>query len=281
MKGVDPMGKTHKKLSPEAILGIIAACCAGALLLMVLICLPYFGQNEDPEPIVHQKPVETEPSVRDNLTLPDPIKFFGCVRGEDQKHEDNGWMVSCKFDLDTGREVVSEFLALLESGEYPLEFICGEKQDYIRTSASLFTYYYFDYTGSSRQVKGLEKEHSQTKKMVHYDVRLAVYYNYRAGWILVSFYYDDAFTLKDYGDRVSRLPTDYTKASQQTLDSLDRGSNWNKDVLPCTACDGDGDCHRCNGNGYLWSRASDKENRNCWACNNSGICQTCYGTGKR
>ncbi len=70
------MGKTHKKLSPEAILGIIAACCAGALLLMVLICLPYFGQNEDPEPIVHHKSVETEPTEGDPSlpTIPPPEK---------------------------------------------------------------------------------------------------------------------------------------------------------------------------------------------------------------
>ena len=241
--------------------------------------------KEETKPPQETVPKETEgrnPAKPSNsMALPDPTKFFGCGVGENQKHEDNGWMVSCKFDLDTGREVVSEFLRVLESGNYPLEFICAEKADYIRSSAQLFTYYYFDYTGNNSQVKGLECEHSQTKQMVHYDVRLAVYYNYRAGWIMVSFYYDEAFSLKDYGERASRLPTDYTNASQETLDSLDRGSNWNKDVLTCTACDGDGDCSRCNGDGYLWSSASDKENRNCWSCNNSGICQTCYGTGKR
>ena len=59
-----------KRLSPEAILGIIAACCAAALLVLVLICLPYFGEDEDPETIVHHKPmVETEPT---GATEPDP-----------------------------------------------------------------------------------------------------------------------------------------------------------------------------------------------------------------
>jgi len=65
-----------KKLSPEAILGIIAACCAGLLLIMVLICLPYFGADEDPEPIVHHRPVETEPTEADPSmpTVPPPEK---------------------------------------------------------------------------------------------------------------------------------------------------------------------------------------------------------------
>lgn len=63
-----------KKLSPEAILGIIALCCAGLLILMTLLCIPYFGADEDPEAIAHHKPnVETEPTADPTVpTVPPP-----------------------------------------------------------------------------------------------------------------------------------------------------------------------------------------------------------------
>lgn len=241
---------------------------------------------------VETKPAETQPKEtqpketvkpvsNDRLVLPDPTKFFGCAVGENQKHEETGWMVSCKFDLGTGREVVSEFLSVLQSDDYPLELTDAYQINTIGTSAQLFTYYCFDYTGISNKVVGMHYEkQGDLEETVDCDVRLAVYYNYRAGWILVSFFYDDAFVLEDPSVHASKLPVDYTKASDEVMASIDN-PNWNKDVLPCTGCDGDGDCSECNDFGYLWSSASDSFDRNCWRCNNSGICQYCYGTGKR
>ena len=61
--------KEKKKLSPEAILGIIAGTLAGLLLIMILFCVPYFGEDEDPESIRHQPTQETEPAEIDP-TLP-------------------------------------------------------------------------------------------------------------------------------------------------------------------------------------------------------------------
>ena len=55
----------------------------------------------------------------------------------------------------------------------------------------------------------------------------------------------------------------------------------NKDLYdqktPCGSCD-DGDCKTCGGDGYLWSSASDKEDRNCYNCNR-GSCRRCGGDG--
>lgn len=57
--------------------------------------------------------------------------------------------------------------------------------------------------------------------------------------------------------------------------------NDKQSVLDCTRCKGTGDCRTCGGDGYLWSSASRKEDRNCYRCNRSGRCTTCGGTGKR
>lgn len=63
-----------KKLSPEAILGIIAGSLAGLLLIMILFCIPYFGKDEDPEAIRHHNAWETElPEVDPTMpTVPPP-----------------------------------------------------------------------------------------------------------------------------------------------------------------------------------------------------------------
>lgn len=62
-----------KKMRPEAILGIIALCCAGLLIVLVLLCMPYFNMDEDPETIVHHRPnVETEVPDPTEETVPPP-----------------------------------------------------------------------------------------------------------------------------------------------------------------------------------------------------------------
>lgn len=49
---------------------------------------------------------------------------------------------------------------------------------------------------------------------------------------------------------------------------------------PCSICNRTGNCQTCGGDGYLWSSAADKENRNCYSCRN-GKCTNCNGTGWR
>ncbi|MBR3866997.1 MAG: hypothetical protein IKM54_04290, partial [Butyricicoccus sp.] len=55
-------------------------------------------------------------------------------------------------------------------------------------------------------------------------------------------------------------------------------SNHLDSKRPCNICNRTGDCQTCGGDGYLWSSANDKENRNCYSCRN-GKCRTCNGTG--
>ncbi|MBO7253406.1 MAG: glycoside hydrolase family 25 protein [Oscillospiraceae bacterium] len=46
---VPPALPRRKHLAPEAIMGIIAGVCALFLAIMVVLCLPYFNPDEDPE----------------------------------------------------------------------------------------------------------------------------------------------------------------------------------------------------------------------------------------
>ena len=237
---------------------------------------------------VETKPAETQPKETvkqlsaNSLELQDPCKFFGCNRGEDfsvssSMLDGDVYLVSCMFDMDEGKQVLDEMIALF-TDEYPFKLIRTIKDDYISSSAVVFYRYYFDYTGTNPKIDGFSEKYD--KEWIECDLSMSFYYNFPAGWIMVSLYSDPDFDLKDYGYRASQLPTDYTGASDDQLASVSN-PNWNKDVLPCTGCDGDGDCSECNDFGYLWSSASDSFDRNCWRCNNSGICQYCYGTGKR
>ncbi len=60
------------------------------------------------------------------------------------------------------------------------------------------------------------------------------------------------------------------------------GGGNNDTRTPCSICNRTGDCQTCGGDGYLWSSANDKENRNCYSCrNHNGKCTYCNGTGWR
>lgn len=53
------------RIQPAFIMGLIAALAAALLLIMVILCLPYFGKdNEDPEAVIHQhyqQPISSQP----------------------------------------------------------------------------------------------------------------------------------------------------------------------------------------------------------------------------
>ena len=242
-----------------------------------------------PKPAATARPTATpKPAApatsNDSLTIQHPCKFFGCATGEDflvtsSGYDGDAWIVSCKFDLDTGKQVVGELITLLDE-EYPFDLCHSTKQDSINVAASVFYNYYYEYTGSSPLVDGFNHEDTILDEVIPCDVQLAVYYNYRGGWIMVSMYFDPIFTLENEGHRASMLPEDYTGASEDRLESVSN-PNWKKNVLECTDCEGSGDCDECNSSGFLWSSASDSADRNCWRCGNSGVCQTCFGTGDR
>lgn len=85
-----------KKLRPEAVMGIIAACQAVVLIILLLICLPYMEQNDDPlYEIMQNPPATTEPIEPMVETMPEPAlnpyddqdfqfdgRFLSCLRAD-------------------------------------------------------------------------------------------------------------------------------------------------------------------------------------------------------
>jgi len=58
-----------RKPKPEAVMGIVALITAAVLLVLVVVCIPYFRQKpqeEDPEEILHAQHQEEESILKDN-----------------------------------------------------------------------------------------------------------------------------------------------------------------------------------------------------------------------
>lgn len=85
-----------KKLRPEAVMGIIAACQAVVLIILLLICLPYMEQNDDPLYEIMQNPPATSEPIEPTVeTMPEPAlnpyddqdfqfdgRFLSCLRAD-------------------------------------------------------------------------------------------------------------------------------------------------------------------------------------------------------
>ncbi len=81
---------------------------------------------------------------------------------------------------------------------------------------------------------------------------------------------------------ISSSDTSSSDTSDSSSDYSDNDDNIAEFAKQdCSICKGSGKCTVCGGDGYLWSSASGKEDRNCWKCNHTGKCTYCNGTGKR
>lgn len=257
-------------------------------LLLVFYSSDLTVENFDPsayatadEPQPEDTPEQTadpEPAFDpDSAVLPDLGIFLQCGRREDQSGY-GGWFVSYSFDLDEGESVIDDVLDLMLEPQYQLEFDGHTEQDFISSSGMLFDYYYYTYTGDASigQIDILGDT---------CQVQLSVAYYYAEGRIGVTLYFSNGFTLTDPGKRLKNPPTDFSgnPVSSSSGSSGSTGSNTPEFAKPdCSICHGTGKCTTCGGDGYLWSSAADKENRNCYACHNhDGKCTYCNGTGKR
>ena len=75
-----------------------------------------------------------------------------------------------------------------------------------------------------------------------------------------------------------------SSSSSSSGSSSSSTPSYNRDLYDndpiCGVCNGDGDCSKCGGSGYLWSSASDEKDRNCYKCSGSGRCGSCGGDGR-
>jgi len=206
----------------------------------------------------------------DSALLPDLGIFLQCGRYEDiPSHPQGGKLVSYSFDMDEGKSVIKYVLELMLEPEYQLKLDRYEQEDYISTSAMLFDWYYYSYTGNASvgQVENLS-----TKTMC--QVYLSVAHFYAEDRILITLHFGSGFTLVDPGKKLKNPPTDFSGNSGGTNDF------GNSD---CWICGGDGKCDDCGGTGEERVWAGDRymtvtcNGAFCW----SGKCSACGGKGHK
>lgn len=217
---------------------------------------------------------KAEALAADGAVLPDPGIFLGELsRGEDMSSS-GGHLVSYSFDID-GEDAVQEYLKLLKSGSYHLEQQPLDPTWNFSYEGTDYTQYVFDYTGS-------EDVGSVTELDATGAVILLINYHHGQGRIALSLIYGSGFALVDPGERASDPPKDLNGSGGGSSGGSSGSSSSNGSVKDCAICKGTGDCTVCGGDGYLYSSASGKEDRNCWKCHNhDGRCTTCNGTGKQ
>lgn len=185
-----------------------------------------------------------------------------------------GRLVSYSFDID-GEEAVQEYLKLLKSSNYHLEQQPLDSTWNFSYEGTDYTQYAFDYTGS-------EDVGSVTELDATGAVILLVNYHHGQGRIALSLIYDSGFALVDPGERASDPPKDLSGSGGDSSGGSSASSGNKGSVKDCAICNGTGDCTVCGGDGYLYSSASGKEDRNCWKCRgHDGKCTACNGTGKQ
>ncbi|MCD7847271.1 MAG: hypothetical protein LUG49_04495 [Oscillospiraceae bacterium] len=222
-----------------------------------------------------------------SVYLPDIGDFLSCGRGEDKGYGDTGHLISYSFSLDNGRDCIDEVIELFQDDCYQLELYNIVDSNLISSTASLFSSYFFSYNGNNSAIEKIDDSSKDSIIPILggcYDVRVMVSYFYAEGRISISIYYDSDFEMIDPIVRTGNQPTDY---SGNPVEGSITGT-WDGTYIPeyakkdCMICNGTGDCQTCGGDGYLWSSASDKENRDCWRCHtHKGKCWACNGTGKQ
>ena len=233
-----------------------------------------------------QEESEKDSQIVENnpLALPDPCLFFGCGRGEDQAYyEEDAHLISCCFNLDEGRYVVHEYLDLLNSGKYPVEFSESYTDDYIKVNATLFERYVYNYTGDDESIGKFTLSEAAGGRTLD-GIFISLYYNYRSASLMVTVVYENDFELVDSGMHASKLPTSYS-GSVSGSDDLYTGPDYEKPdfaKLDCVFCD-DGDCPECDGYGTIKRYNGDGEyiDSTCPECRGNRKCWRCGGTGKR
>lgn len=207
--------------------------------------------------------------------LPDAGAFLRCNRGEDQDSYGTSWLHSYKFALDqNGVDASVEFLELLLTPGYNLELTDATEDDYTSTSGCIFYGYIYTYTGSKKV-----GQNEDYRGNYQGNVRVSVYINYTENFIMLSYYFGDGFKVEDSGKHSSVKVTDLNTGNGSGSGGSGRGRNTGNTV-PCGVCNGSGRCQKCGGDGYLYSSATGKENRNCTHCHtHRGRCGSCGGDG--
>jgi len=228
------------------------------------------GPEATSAPTVSPTPEQEEVS---GPTLPDPAAFLGGVTAiEDEPADTSGWHVYYRLEIDDGWTATHEYVELLSDPRFHFELSDHFSNTVLYLKSE---YYFFDYTGDEDVAPARDRYYLDDYQDFSSDVFVWIQKNGQSAYTSISIYYSSDLLVSDLGDRASTIPDDASGGN-----SGSGGSNNTR--TPCSICNRTGDCQTCGGDGYLWSSAADKENRNCYSCrNHNGKCTNCNGTGWR
>lgn len=224
--------------------------------------------------------------------IPDPIYYYD-IEAEVEELSKDEKIIRFYSDEHLWGETAG-YINMMKSDAYPF-------QTHNETWEPGIYNWYFAYTGS-----GEIKDREVTQIEVNYyvkDDRID-----RPTTICFKFSNLDSFTLTEnvqyeaegevllppfITDFYASITAEQAKANTATMQSSNFSDSSNSSSggsstpkanmdlydarVKCGLCD-NGDCKTCGGDGYLWSSASDKEDRNCYKCNR-GNCRNCGGDG--
>lgn len=221
--------------------------------------------------------------------IPDPQYFFQNTHDELNEHDDVKQVI-LRSESDLWTEAAAYVNLLKYSGKY--EFVSFDEGRY---SSGDYTWN-FKYNGS---------EEIKDAYFAQIEINYYCKSNGRdvyAVWITLHDLDNFELVQNDVYDPDNIYGTEaYTQTTQQSVSSWDSDSDWDSDddsdwdsdddfwdddddlydsKVQCGVCDGDGDCTTCGGDGYLYSSASGKEDRNCYSCSGTGNCRSCGGDGE-
>ncbi len=213
------------------------------------------------------------PADSDQAILPDLAYFYSRTPNEMEKKGDSGYRIAftkiSNFEKDT---ILSETLALLQEPRYQLTLEDSRIVPFTKKNHKEAYDFRYTGTGSVSQMPDVEDG------SIYFHVQLRITnYNDSIG---LGLYYGNGFTLEDPGSRCSaETASDGGSGGGGSSGSSDGYDPYIPDAskLPCLTCDGDGDCRRCNGKGYIFR---DDIRSDCTRCQR-GKCPKCHGSGTR
>ena len=230
------------------------------------------------EPAATQ-PKETKPAAL-GAVLPDPGAFLGGLEPlEDHEAGQDGWHLSYKMEIDEGYRAAHEYLDLLSDSRFQLVMRPRAERD---TETILYLtneWYSFDYVGKEAVTPVKSSYYQDGYQNYSADVFVSIQKNTDSKYTAIAIEFSDDLKVTDLGDRASNAQILSPGGSGGSGSS--GGSSFNPTSrVQCGTCNGTGNCQTCGGDGYLYSSASKKEDRNCTSCHpNRGRCRSCGGDG--
>ncbi len=223
-----------------------------------------------PTPAPTPKPsTTTKPSTAKVSSGNKQVPDFGAFAGLPANSEKSGSYATKMYSFEPNENVLDEYIKLLTE-TYNFEV----RTDY--SGSGIYRNIVLYYTGTAGGLSTFDATRGD-------GASIDLYYYNNLGELNVT--YADGLDYTDTGHRTTQTvtPVDNSGSSGGGTGSSGGSGTYVPDAakLDCLTCGGDGDCPECGGDSYLWSSASDKEDRNCWRCGNTGDCPTCHGTGKR